>query len=40
MVNVASCYKVFDKSGALIDENLRERLEELANNMMEYAKKF
>ena len=40
MVNVASCYKVFDKEGNLIDENLRERLEALAVDLTDYSKKF
>ena len=40
MVNVASCYKVFDKEGNLIDENLRERLEALASDLKEYSAKF
>ena len=40
MVNVASCYKVFDQTGALNDESLRERLEALAEGMLDYAKKF
>jgi FMN reductase len=40
MVNVASVYSVFDQTGKLTDEGLRERLEALAVNLVEYAKKF
>ena len=40
VVNVASCYQIFDPTGALTDEKVKERLETLATDLVEYAKKF
>ena len=40
VVNVASCYQIFDQTGSLTDEKVKERLETLATDLVEYAKKF
>ena len=39
-VNIANCYQIFDKTGAINDESLVERLSALGDNLLEYSKKF